>query len=133
MALPPYFTTMVLPWKRWMYGSASARMRAFSAASGLWLNGAFMLGAFYKQKASIPARNPRTPAFRAADCALLDRDLLALRRGLLGQRQLENAVLELGAGLGLVDFLRQREAARHLAEDALAVQHALVLGDFLLA
>jgi hypothetical protein len=34
IALPPNLTTMVLPWKRWMYGSASARMRAFSAACG---------------------------------------------------------------------------------------------------
>ena len=36
MALPPYLMTIVLPWKRWMYGSASAKMRAFSTACGLW-------------------------------------------------------------------------------------------------
>ena len=30
IALPPYFTTIVLPWKRRMYGSASDRMSAFS-------------------------------------------------------------------------------------------------------
>src|SRR5688572_32653314 len=64
---------------------------------------------------------------------LLDRDLLALRRRLLRQRELEHAVAELGFGLGLVHFLRQREAARHLAVDALGVQHTLVLRDFLLA
>ena len=32
IALPPNFTTMVRPWKRRMYGSASARMRAWSDA-----------------------------------------------------------------------------------------------------
>ena len=37
------------------------------------------------------------------------------------------------SALRLVHFLRQREAARHLAEHALGVQHALVLRGFLLA
>ena len=32
IALPPYLMTIVLPWKRWMYGSASARIFALSAA-----------------------------------------------------------------------------------------------------
>ena len=32
IALPPYLMTMTLSWKRWMYGSASARICAFRAA-----------------------------------------------------------------------------------------------------
>src|SRR5258706_4566238 len=130
IALPPNFTTMVLPWKRWMCGSASARIRAFSSACGLWLKGGFICAAFYKHKgAGVVGRLPRM--LRKKN--LLDRNLLALRRGLLGQRQLEHAVLELRLGFRLVDFLRQREAAHHLAVHALGVEHALVLGRFLLA
>src|SRR5438067_2134430 len=64
---------------------------------------------------------------------LLDRDLLALRRGLLGQREFQHAVLELGFGFGLVELLRQREAAHDLAVDALVMEHALVLRRFLFA
>jgi hypothetical protein len=51
----------------------------------------------------------------------------------LGSVSSSTPSLELGFGLGLVHFLRQREAARHLAERALGLQHALVLGHFLLA
>src|SRR5256714_1345687 len=69
----------------------------------------------------------------SCNCRLLDRDLLALGCGFLRQRELQHALAELGLRLGLVDFLRQRKAAAHLAVDALAVQHALVLGRFLLA
>src|SRR5205085_10565846 len=36
MALPPYLMTMVLPWKRRMYGSASARISALSRGA-MWL------------------------------------------------------------------------------------------------
>src|SRR5882762_2596657 len=128
MALPPNFTTMVLPWKRWMYGSASARMRAFSAACGLWLKGAFIPGAFYKTKGPAVGR----PCGTLLRQGLLDADLLARGCLLLRQRQLEHAVVVLGLGLRLVHFLRQREAARDLAERALGVEHALVLRDFLL-
>ena len=32
IALPPYLMMIVLSWKRWMYGSASARIWAFTAA-----------------------------------------------------------------------------------------------------
>src|SRR5215208_1123495 len=100
-----------------MYGSASPRMRAFSAARGLCEEGE-MRGAFMRTPPILPKK-------------LLDGDLLARCRGLLRQRQLEHAVAELGFGPGLVHFLRQREAARHLAERALGMQHALVLGHFL--
>src|SRR3989449_4269326 len=103
-------------------------MRAFSAACGLWLKGAFIPGAFYKTK---------RPAFCPAPGAVLRKELLdgdPLLRGclLLRQRQLEHAVVVLGLGLRLVQFLRQREAARDLAERTLGVEHALVLRDFLL-
>src|SRR5258706_6121167 len=94
-------------------------MRAFSAAAGLWFRGAFK----GRGRSWRPLILQKT---------LLDRDLFALGSSFLGQRQLEHAVAELGLGLGFVDFLRQREAARHLAEYALGVQHALVLGSFLL-
>src|SRR3954471_12209896 len=107
-------------------------MRAFSAACGLWLKGAFTVEhPFYKQKGRRIAHQPLR--LLATESGLLDRDLLALCGRLLGQRQLEHAVLEFGFGLGLVDFLRQREAACQLAVDALAVQSALVLRHFLLA
>jgi hypothetical protein len=33
MALPPYLTTMVLPWNLRIYGRASARISAFSAGA----------------------------------------------------------------------------------------------------
>src|SRR5918992_2511524 len=106
-------------------------MRAFSAACGLWWNGAFMQSArFYKQKGRHRGASPVTCDEKAA---LLDRDLLALRGRLLGKRQLEHAVLERRLGLRLVHFLRQREAARQLAVDALLVQHPLVLRSLLLA
>src|SRR5580765_2159617 len=117
MALPPNLTTMVLPWNRWMYGSASPRMRAFSAACGeveVEVRGAFMAPPDTTEK-------------------LLDGDLLARRGGFLGQPELEHAVAELRFRFGLVDLLRQGEAARDLAVDALAMQHALVLVGFLLA
>src|SRR4029078_6619877 len=127
IALPPYFTTMVLPWKRWMYGSASARTRAFSAASRLWLSGAFISRGFYKQKG--PGVADAGPVWFCEE-SLLDGNLLALRRRLLGQRELEDAVAELGFGLRLVHFLRQRAAAGPLAERPLGMQHALVLLDF---
>src|SRR5258706_850264 len=94
-------------------------MRAFSAAAGLWFRGAFK----GRGRSWRPLILQKT---------LLDRDLFALGGSLLGQRQLEHAVAELGLGLGFVDFLRQREAARHLAEHALGMQHTLVLGNFLL-
>src|SRR6266513_2833317 len=127
MALPPNFTTMVLPWKRWIYGSASARMRAFSAACGLWLKGAFIPGDSTKQK----GRRWAGPARLCCGEDLLDADLLARGCFFLRQRQLDHAVVVLGRGLRLVHFLRQREAARDLAERALGVEHALVR-DFLL-
>src|SRR5437016_4891669 len=63
---------------------------------------------------------------------LLDSDPLLRGCLLLRQRQLEHAVVVPGLGLRLVQFLRQREAARNLAERALGVEHALVLRDFLL-
>jgi hypothetical protein len=103
-------------------------MRAFSAACGLWLNGAFISAGFYKQKRAGVGRPflllPKK-AYWIVICAL--------RLGFLGQRQLEHAVLELGFRLGIVHFLRQREAAHDLAVDALAVQRTLVLRGFLLA
>src|SRR5437879_6853646 len=103
-------------------------MRAFSAACGLWLKGAFIPGAFYKTK---------RPAFCPAPGAVLRKELLdgdPLLRGclLLRQGQLEHAVVVLGLGLRLVQLLRQREAARDLAGCALGVEHALVPRDFLL-
>src|SRR5574340_1391318 len=104
-------------------------MRAFSAACGLWLKGAFISARFYKQKGPEVAR----PSLRLIKRRLLNRDLLALRRGLLRQRELEHAVAVLRFGLGFVDLLRQREAAAHLAERALGVQDSLVLRHFLLA
>jgi hypothetical protein len=39
IALPPNLMTMVLPWKRWMWGKASARMRAFFACTGVGVGG----------------------------------------------------------------------------------------------
>src|SRR5436305_13228265 len=88
-----------------------------------------MLAAFYKQKGE------RLTGARPLMLLnlLLNRDLLALRRRLLRQRELEHAVAELRFGFRLVDFLRQREAAAYLAEHALGVQHALVLRGLALA
>src|SRR3954462_1220450 len=129
MALPPYLTTIVLPWKRWIYGSASASTRAFSAASGFGLGGAFIAADSKHKGPHVADAGPSV----AARKNLLDRDLLPLRRGFLGQRELQHAVAEFGFGFRLVYFLRQREAASHLAEGALRVQHALVLRDLALA
>src|SRR5690606_33149050 len=50
---------------------------------------------------------------------------LRRRRRLLGQRELQNAVLEARGRPGLVDLRGQREAARHRAVVAFAAQHAL--------
>src|SRR5438067_2451266 len=131
MALPPDFTTIVLPWKRWMYGSASARMRAFSAACGLCTKGAFMGRAHSTNKRK---GERRALAGLFADARrLLDGNLLALRRRLLRQRELQHAVAEFRLGFRLVDLLRQGEGAARLAEDALGVQHAFVLRRLALA
>src|SRR5207302_9411884 len=103
-------------------------MRAFSAACGLWLKGAFIPGDSTKQK----GRRWAGPARLCCGEDLLDADLLARGCLLLRQRQLKHAIVVLALGLRLVHFLRQREAARDLAEHALGVEHALVLRDFLL-
>src|SRR6185503_8417520 len=87
-------------------------MRALSAASELW--GAFITPPILQKK-------------------LLNRDCLARRGGFLRQRQLQHAVAKLSLGLFFVQLLRQRKAARHLAEAALGMQYPLALGDFLLA
>ena len=39
IALPPYLTTTILPWKRSSHGSASMRTAAFSRASFLLTSG----------------------------------------------------------------------------------------------
>src|SRR5688500_10598341 len=95
-------------------------MRAFSAACGLCVNGAFMdCAGFYKQKGPGWPR----PLSLLWCSGLLDRDLLALRGGLLGERELEHAIAKLRFGFGLVHLLRQREAAGELAVHALATHH----------
>src|SRR5581483_10834926 len=115
-----------------MYGSASASTRAFSAACGLCTKGAFIGAPILqtKEKGEPPSG---ARLLRYCSPRLLDRDLLALGRRFLRQRELQHAVAELGFRLALVDLLRQRKAAADLAVDALTVQHSLVLGDFLLA
>src|SRR5258708_1857332 len=113
-------------------------MRAFSAAWASWLAGAFMVRPILQNKTGpgspVPSRTgPALPAPFDYRRLLLDCDRLARRRGLLRQRQFEHTVAELRLGFRLIQLLRQREAARHLAEHALAVQHALAFGGFLLA
>jgi len=62
----------------------------------------------------------------------LDGDSACLGRGLLRQYQFEHAVGVFGAYLRFIDFLRQLEAARNLAEIALGTQHAFAFPDILL-
>src|SRR5690606_19054079 len=78
---------------------------------------------FYKQKGPGLPRPFAACRYRM----LLDGDLFALRSRLLRQSKLEHAVVELRLGLGLVKLLRQREAAAHLAVDALRMKHTLFL------
>src|SRR4026207_2424651 len=87
-------------------------MRALSAASELW--GAFITPPILQKK-------------------LLNRDCLARRSDFLRQRQFTPAVAEFRLGLLFIQFLRQREAARHLAEAALGMQYPFAFGRFLLA
>src|SRR5690242_17023464 len=107
-----------------MYGRASTRTSAF------WLEVSLAgirgwRGRGGKRNSNGNKKGPedllRSPGPSiATDCCgcLLDRDLAARHGGLLGQRELEHAVGELRGGPGLVQVLRQREAAGGLAEGA---------------
>src|SRR5207237_7356298 len=82
-------------------------------------------GVRHEARGTRKAANRGDPlAPRALDLApaLLHADLAAGRGGFLGQAQLEHALRIFRLGLRLVDFLRQREAARGLAEVALDAQ-----------
>src|SRR5579864_3441343 len=131
MAFPPYFTTMVRPWKRLMYGSASARTLALWAAVmevslivALLSSSDCTCRGAKKEKAAV-----RPPFCAIADERLLDRELLRRYGRLLRQRQLEHAIVVLRAGARFVDLLPEPEGTRYLADIELAMQNALaVLG-----
>ena len=61
---------------------------------------------------------------------LLDGQPLVRAGCALGQGQLEDAFVEFGGCLGVVDFLTQLEGARNLAEVAFGAQDALAFLDF---
>src|SRR5258706_10426077 len=119
-----------------MYGSVSARMRAFAGISMFW--GVAFCGMVWailreSKEKRAGAFAPALPhALPAAAGQLLNGDLLSCRRGFFRQRQLEHAISEFRLCARVVDFLRQRKAAAHFAVQALGMQHALAfLGVFL--
>ena len=78
------------------------------------------------KKGDAQWRRPFRPVRQLLDCQFLGR-----RGRLFRQGQFQHAIAVPGLGLGVVHFVRQREAARHLAVVTLGTQHLLALFLFL--
>src|SRR3990172_13328593 len=119
-----------------MYGSASARIFAFSSAVGpvraMWLSGLANVKGFYTTAGNKKGGRPcGVPPFQPLPERLLDGDAFDRLRRFLRQLELEYAVGIPRLGRVLVAVLTERKRAVYLTVVALRAQHFFtVLGLF---